>query len=193
MDILLASHNQHKYQEIKAILKATKLNLLSLSDLNDHDEVEETGQSFEENAYLKANYYYQKYHMPVIADDSGLVTSLDGKPGIFSSRYSGLNATDLENNLKLLFDLKNITDRSAYFICVICFIFHDQVYYFTGKLTGKIAYDMRGEEGFGYDPLFILPDGSRLSELKIQEKNKISHRSQALNQWFKFLEEEGIK
>lgn len=192
MNILLASHNKHKFQEINEILKATNITLLSLSNYHDNDEVDETGQTFSQNAYLKANYYYQKYHLPIISDDSGLVTAFEGKPGVFSSRYSGAHATDLDNNLKLLKDLENVSDRKAYFICVICFIYQNQVHYFEGKLKGEIAYDLRGDEGFGYDPLFILPDGRRLSELSMHEKNQISHRAQALNKWFNFLKEEGI-
>lgn len=192
MDILFASHNEHKYQEMKKALEGTGINLLSLKALNDHDEVIEDGQTFHENAYLKAHYYYHKYQMDVISDDSGLVTSLDGKPGIMSARYAGENASALDNNLKLLKDLENIGDRSAYFICVICFIYQGKVTYFEGKVHGTIAYDIKGQEGFGYDPIFIVSGGTRLSELKLEDKNKISHRAQAIHKWVNFLKEEGI-
>ena len=192
MDILLASQNQHKYQEINDILKNTNIKLLSLTDFNDNDEVIEDGQTFAENALIKAQHYYKKYNIPVISDDSGLVTHYNGKPGIYSSRYAGNNASDNDNNLKLLKDMQDVNNREAYFICVICFIYQDKTYYFEGRLEGEIGHDLIGNEGFGYDPLFILKDGTRLSELKIHEKSQISHRAKALVKWANFLKEEGL-
>lgn len=193
MDILLATHNFHKVEEIKQLLSNTNINLISLKDLNDEDDVDENGHSFEENARIKAEYYYQKYHLPVLADDSGLVIpSFDYRPGIYSARYAGINANAKKNNEKLLADIKDIKDRNAYFICQVCYIENDNIYFFTGKLEGQIAYDIRGHEGFGYDPLFILENGLRLSEIPLSEKNKISHRAQAFKNWLQFIKDRGI-
>jgi XTP/dITP diphosphohydrolase len=188
MDILLASQNQHKLKEIQKIVNDPNINIISLLDLNDNDEVLEDGQTFHENAYLKAKYFYDKYHMPVISDDSGLVVdALGGKPGIYSARYSGTDANALTNNLKLLDEMKNIDKREARFVCTICFIANDEVQYFDGRLEGKIAYDIKGHKGFGYDPIFILKEGLRLSELSIVDKNKISHRALALKKWSELI------
>ncbi|HHU55452.1 MAG TPA: RdgB/HAM1 family non-canonical purine NTP pyrophosphatase [Acholeplasmataceae bacterium] len=192
MDIIVATHNENKVKEIKKIVTNTNINLISLNDLGDHTEVEETGLSFAENAQIKAKYYFEKYHKPVFADDSGLVIpGFDNKPGIYSARYAGINATDLENNQKLLNDIKSLKDRKAYFVCHICYINQGKVYFFEGRLDGIIAYDIKGSEGFGYDPIFILANGKRLSEIPIEEKNKISHRAKAIQKWLAFIKDGG--
>jgi len=190
MDLLFATTNSHKLQEIKAIIK--EHNIISLVDLNDKTEVEESGETFRENAYLKAKYFYDKYKIPTFADDSGLIVhALGNEPGVRSARYAGEKATYLENNLKLLKKLENIEDRSAYFITVICYI--DQkgmVHYFEGKVTGEIIAEFRGNEGFGYDPIFYLPKyGKTYAELG-NEKNKISHRYLALDKFLQYLKGE---
>ncbi len=188
MDVLFASHNQNKLKEIKELLKGTDINIISLSDLNDLDMVHETGETFQENAIQKAKYFYDKYKMPTISDDSGLIVdSLDGKPGVFSARYAGNNATDQKNNKMLLYNMRNVANRKGYFLCIVCYISNGNYYLFEGKLDGTIAEDIKGDKGFGYDPLFVVKDGTRLSQLDTGTKNKISHRANALRKWLEFV------
>lgn len=187
MKIILATNNQNKTKEINEMVKGLGIEIVSLKDLQDNDDVEETGSSFAENAFLKANYFYNKYKLPVIADDSGLIVpSIDNQPGIYSARYAGVHANDLLNNQKLLNALQNINNRKAYFNCTICYINKD-VHYFDGQLHGSIAFDLKGSNGFGYDPLFLLDDGQRLAELPPVLKNKISHRAKAFEKWLEFI------
>lgn len=194
MEIIFATFNKDKQKEFKELLIGSRIKILFLDDLNEPpDKVLEVGKSFSENAQIKAEYYYQKYHKPVLSDDSGLVIpAFNNRPGIYSARYAGKNATSYENNQKLLEDIKDLEDRRAYFICKICFIIDNLVHFFTGKLDGTIAFDLQGTEGFGYDPLFILNNGKRLSEIPLHEKNKISHRAQAFQKWLEFIKDGGI-
>ncbi|MFA7435501.1 MAG: RdgB/HAM1 family non-canonical purine NTP pyrophosphatase [Bacilli bacterium] len=190
MDLLFASSNKNKVEEVKLIFN--KHNIISLADLNDYDEVDENGSSFHENAYLKAKYFYDKYKIAVFADDSGLVVeALNGNPGIRSARYSGENATYLSNNLKLLAELKDKTNRHAYFISVICFIDESgEVHYFEGRVDGEISQSIQSDNGFGYDPIFYLPEYNKTFAELGSEKNKISHRAKALFSLNKFLKRE---
>lgn len=187
MKILLATRNINKVIEFKEKLKDFDIELISLIDLDDYDEVEETEDTFFGNAELKAKYWYDKYKIPTLSDDSGLVCLHNGLPGVKSARYAGEHATSLENNLKLLGDLDGVTNREAYFICVLCLVTEDETFYFEGRLEGAIAHDFVGENGFGYDPLFITKDGIRLAEMSLEEKNKISHRGQASEKLILFL------
>lgn len=188
MKILLASHNQHKASEIKDILKTLPIEIITLKDIDDQDEVEENGQSFADNALLKAQYYAKKYQLPVIADDSGLlVEALENLPGIFSARFAGMNATDVDNNNKLLSELNDIKNRNAHFVCCICYYHQNTSHFFTGKVHGTIAHDAKYHYGFGYDAVFILHDKRRFSDLLPEEKNKISHRYRALEKLFHYF------
>lgn len=190
MKLLLASRNEGKVLEFQNILSFFSIEVVGLNDLDDDSEVAEDGNSFEENAYLKASYYYKKYQLPCIADDSGLVVeALGGRPGIHSARFSGPEANSYKNNLKLLELMKDKKNRQAYFICVICFIASDgQVSYFSGKLCGEIASSLEGNNGFGYDPLFIVTDYNQtLGQMDLILKNKISHRYQAIDKLVNFL------
>lgn len=190
MDLLFATHNHNKVKEALDILKG--FNVIGLDDLKDESDVEETGQTFYENAYLKAKYYFDKYHRPTFADDSGLVVpSLNGEPGIYSARYAE-HGNYLKNNLLLLENMKHIKDRQAYFITVICFIDKDEnVYNFEGRLNGKIDYELKGNLGFGYDPLFIIPSlGKTLGEIPKEAKNSLSHRFLALKQLIAHLQKD---
>ena len=181
MKILIASQNEHKINEFKAIFKDLPITLISLKDLNDQDEVEETELTFVKNALIKAKYFAKKYKMPAISDDSGLcVNALDGKPGIHSKRYANGNAYD--NNVKLLDALKDVEDRSAYFISVIVIYYPDCTYkVYEGKANGVIGKTLNQIESFGYDPIFY-PIGYEKSyaELGSKIKNEISHRGIAL-------------
>ncbi len=184
MDIILATHNKDKVYEIKELVKETNIKIISLSDLNDTDDVIENGLTFQANALIKAKYFYDKYQKPVLADDSGLVVpSLNGEPGIYSARYSGGN--DKDNNTLLLKNLINKKDRSAYYICSICFYDHEP-YFFEGKCHGTIGINEQGSNGFGYDPIFIF-NGQTFADVSLEEKNKHSHRAIALKKWLNFI------
>ncbi|HEY8395216.1 MAG TPA: RdgB/HAM1 family non-canonical purine NTP pyrophosphatase [Bacilli bacterium] len=191
MELLFASQNRNKLSEVSKILNRIKV--ISLSDIGDETEVEETGSTFHENAYLKAHYFYMKYKKPVFADDSGLIVpALGGEPGVKSARYANEHGNYLKNNLLLLEKMKDIKDRRAYFLTVICFIDEKgNCHYFEGRLDGMIGYEMKGRNGFGYDPLFFLPDYQMtLAEMEPAQKNSISHRFKALQKFAKHLKKE---
>lgn len=214
---ILASQNKNKIKEIKAILEKYGLNVISRDDAGiPTDDIEETGVTFEENSYLKARTIFDmirenpdlsKYlDSPVIADDSGLmVDALDGAPGVFSARYAGEGCTYNDNNVKMLGELAGVPTekRGAGFVTVITLIYPEDghvpqtavregdVYVLTarGELRGTIAEEIRGTEGFGYDPLFI-PQGmdNTFAELGTAFKNTISHRARALQELERLLE-----
>lgn len=182
-NIILSTDNINKVKEIEKILKDADINIISKSEAGfGKIEVEENGETLEENAKLKAVAIKEKTEFGVLADDTGLfVNTIDGEPGIHSARYSG-NHDDRANREKLLLRLKNKADRSAYFKTVIIYIDeNNEKHLFEGICKGKIAEEMRGSAGFGYDSLFI-PEGynKTFAELGDEEKNKISHRSKAL-------------
>lgn len=185
MKLLIASSNKHKIYEFKVLFSKYKnVEIISLSDLNDNDEVEETGTTFSENAFIKAKYYYDKYKILTISDDSGIcVPSLNNEPGVYSSRYSGHG--DEANNDLLLKRIEG-KDRTAFYECDICFYDGKEPYYFIGKCYGTIGYERKGENGFGYDPLFIY-DGKTFAEVDLETKNKVSHRAIALKQFIEFF------
>lgn len=186
LEIILASHNEHKVNEIKSILN--EINIVSLSTINEFDEPEENGKNLYENAYIKAKYYYDKFHRTVIADDTGLVVeALDGMPGVYSARYASLDTgavfhDDSLNRLKLLKELKNKENRNAHFDCVICLIEEDgKTSYFLGQTFGHITTKECGDNGFGYDSLFYSDDLKKtFGEATNDEKDKVSHRGRAL-------------
>ena len=192
--ILLASNNQHKIKEFNEILHG-RFDLVSQSRLN-IEEIEETGLSFVENAILKARNASKAANLPAIADDSGIeVDALFGRPGIYSARYAGLNCDDNKNNKLLLKELKNIPldGRTARYQCVIVYMpFYDHPLpkIYNGTWEGYIGFEEKGENGFGYDPLFFLPDFEcTAAQLSEEQKNKISHRGKALSLFKKdFLE-----
>jgi XTP/dITP diphosphohydrolase len=189
-EIIFASRNKGKIQEVKDILVDTGLHIISLLDLNDHEDIIEDGLTFEENAVKKASHVFNKYKIPVIADDSGLVVDqLNGQPGVHSARYSGLNATDDQNNLKLIEELKHHSEpHPAHYICSAVYYYGDNYLTAEGKEIGIIILNPRGTNGFGYDPLFIPENYSvTMAELDSKEKNKISHRAKAFNELKKKL------
>jgi XTP/dITP diphosphohydrolase len=180
--ILIASHNEHKIREFKEIFMDTQVKLISLKELDDHDDVEETEHTFLKNAIIKAKYYAKKYRMPAISDDSGLsVEALDGRPGVYSKRYA--NGNDRDNNLKLLKELEHIDDRRAYFTSVVVIYFPDCTYKaYEGIAHGTIGHTLKScDDAFGYDPLFY-PDGydKNYADIGAKLKNQISHRARAL-------------
>jgi len=189
MNILFASSNKNKIKEIQALMPA-KTTLYGLADINFITDIAETEATIEGNSKLKAEFIwnYLKTNVPsiqidaVFADDSGLeVESLNNAPGVFSARYAGEPKNDDANNKKLLEELKTITKRNAQFKTIITFINSKENQQFEGVIKGTIAYEPRGTNGFGYDPLFI-PQGYRstFAELDFQTKNNISHRALAV-------------
>lgn len=190
--LIVSTGNKHKIIEIKDILKDLGIEVLSKNDIGIEDfNVIEDGETLEENSIKKAKALADRTDYMVIADDSGLfVDSLNGEPGVHSSRYAGEEGNDSKNNEKLINALKNIENRKAAFKAVIALITEDKdLYTVEGVCPGKIAYELQGDNGFGYDPLFI-PDGydSSFAELGEELKNQISHRSKALSKLKKLLE-----
>ncbi|MCD6490221.1 MAG: XTP/dITP diphosphatase [Thermodesulfobacterium sp.] len=185
--LLIATSNMGKVREISEILKDFDLEIKTLKDYCGINPPEETGKTFFENAYLKAKYYAEKTGLMCLADDSGLeVDILNGAPGIYSSRFAGENATDEENNKKLLALLKGIPlkKRKARFVCVIVVYHPSEKYIKTeGTWEGLIGFEPKGSHGFGYDPIFLVPEYNyekTAAELPIEEKSRLSHRGRAL-------------
>ena len=194
MKIIIATNNQGKVREFKAMLTPLGYEPVSLKDAGIVAEVVEDGETFEENAHKKARAIYELCGCPVIADDSGLqVDFLDGAPGIFSARYAGEDATDKERCLKILSELEGVDEgmRSARFMCALyCIIDEEKEFSVTGTLEGFIGMEMRGENGFGYDPIFMVDEERSLAEMSAEEKNGISHRAAALKQLTDVLRDE---
>lgn len=178
--IIFATQNKGKVEEVSHLLSGSGIQLISLLDLDDVPNIIENGKTFEENAKIKAKIIFDKYKIPTLSDDSGLsVDQLDGRPGVFSARYAGENATDEENNEKLLCDLKGLPEpHLAKFICSAVYYNGTNFITSSGEVKGKLISSPRGKNGFGYDPLFI-PNGYNVTsaELDMNEKNKISHRA----------------
>jgi len=182
---ILASNNAHKLEEIHAILKDFNYELLSMKDAGLDIEIEENGDTFEANSLIKAEAVVKELKCIAIADDSGLmVDALDGAPGIYSARYAGEPSNTENNNQKLLQALKDVPDekRTAKFVSVITMLFENgETIVARGEAHGKIGYEYKGENGFGYDPLFIDDvSGLSFAELSSDEKNSRSHRAKAL-------------
>ncbi|MBU0755298.1 MAG: RdgB/HAM1 family non-canonical purine NTP pyrophosphatase [Planctomycetes bacterium] len=183
--LLIGSNNPKKRKELGEILVGLEIELLMPADLGRFPEPEENGKSFEENARIKALYYAGQTDLPTLADDSGLVVdALAGLPGIYSSRYAGVECSDLENCEKLLAALADVPDkaRTARFVCSIVVVNQKKVIGVSeGFCEGTILREMRGRGGFGYDPLFFFAsEGKTFAELSGPTKNRISHRAQAL-------------
>lgn len=192
MKLIVATKNQGKLLEIKAILSGHTV--LGQDEAGVDVEVEENGSTFAENALLKARAIAALTDGAVLADDSGLeVDALGGAPGIYTARYAGEHATDADRMHKLLSELNGVPDgkRTARFVCVMALVLPDgSEHTFRGTCEGRIAHAPRGENGFGYDPVFLLPDrGQTLAEIDAAEKNQISHRSRALAQVGEFLKQ----
>ncbi|AHF10862.1 MULTISPECIES: XTP/dITP diphosphatase [Dehalobacter] len=184
MQVLLATMNKGKVMELEELLNDEKIEILSLSDLPNYQEVEESGSTFAENAFIKARAACAAGKMITLADDSGLeVDALAGAPGIFSARYAGEPKNDEHNIEKLLTDLEGVPEenRTARFRCALAIICPDGQEYLTeGSVEGRILTERIGTGGFGYDPVFYLPDLQKtMAELSLDEKNCLSHRARA--------------
>ena len=192
MDLVIATSNQHKLKEFKALLHGFPLTLLSLKDFPDISAVVEDGKNFYENALKKALTVARHTDKITVADDSGIeVDALDGKPGVYSARFAGEDATDEANNAKLLEALKDVPPdkRGACFKCVLVIAQPDgETAFVEGACRGSIIHEARGNYGFGYDPLFVVPEYNKtFSEITPEEKNKISHRAKALEKLLQIL------
>lgn len=197
MKVVLASHNKHKLAEISKITEQFNMELVLQSELGVDIDVEETGTTFEENSFLKANAVMQATGLPALADDSGIaVDALNGEPGIYSARYGFDESLDDWGRLQLL--LKNTEQvpdgqRQAQFVCVITMVTPEgQVIQARGEVHGELLRAPAGERGFGYDPIFYYPPyGATLAQVSAEEKNKVSHRANALRVFYEKLKEAG--
>lgn len=192
--IILASNNKNKLKEIKAKLDPLGIKVVSQKEAGYDIEVEETGTTFEENAILKAEAVYKLSGKPVIAEDSGLeVDFLNGEPGIYSARYAGENATDIDKYNKVLNLMKDVDDdsrRTARFKCAMCYIDKNGIkHIFEESCEGLIAKEPHGDNNFGYDPIFIFGEKS-FAEMSKEEKNEISHRGKVLKDLIDYLKNE---
>ncbi len=186
--LCFATNNAHKIEELQAMLGLT-FTLKTLSEIGCHDDIAETGTTLEENSLIKAQYVWDNYQMDCFADDSGLeVAALNGAPGVYSARYSGVHHSFAANNELLLANLAGITNRAAQFRTVITLILGGEIHQFEGIIKGNIIDQLRGTEGFGYDPLFV-PDGydQTFAEISLAEKSLISHRAKAVEKLVAFL------
>jgi XTP/dITP diphosphohydrolase len=191
---VVATKNLGKVREIRKALKGFELRIYTLSDFPDVPEIREDGKSFTENALKKGRFYSKYFGKLAIADDSGLeVDALRGLPGIHSARYAGKGASNRENNRKLLKEMEGIrfSKRGAKFRCVIAMVSPDgREAIAEGTCKGRIGFKEVGKKGFGYDPLFLLPQyGKTMAQLSIEEKNRISHRGKALRKLRKMIKE----
>jgi XTP/dITP diphosphohydrolase len=183
--IIFATKNEGKVREVVDIFSDTNFKIVSLTDFDNSIEIKESADTFEGNAKIKADTMFEKFKIAVIADDSGIsVEQLGGRPGVFSARYAGENATDDDNNNKLISELEDYSEpHPAKYVCAS--VYFDGINFFTGygEIKGKIINSPRGTNGFGYDPYFV-PDGytNTMAELSPEEKNSISHRAKAFNQ-----------
>lgn len=188
--LVFATNNAHKLSEIRAIL-GNELHILSLADIDCHDDIPETADTLEGNALIKARWVKERYGYDCFADDTGLeVAALGGAPGVHTARYAYADRHDPEaNTLKLLKELNNANNRTAQFRTAIALIMDGKEMLFEGIVRGEIATEKRGTEGFGYDPVFIPENcnGLTFAELGVEVKNKVSHRARAVAKLVEYL------
>ncbi|MGS4049357.1 XTP/dITP diphosphatase [Staphylococcus pseudintermedius] len=191
-DIVIASSNQGKINDFKVIFSED--NVIGINDMIEDFDVEETGTTFEENARLKSEAAAKLLNATVIADDSGLeVAALNGEPGVYSARYAGVQKSDEANIEKVLKGLENEENRAARFVCVISMTTATgETTTFKGTVEGEITLSQIGENGFGYDPIFLIPERQKtMAQLTAEEKSEISHRRKAIDQLKAYIEGEG--
>jgi XTP/dITP diphosphohydrolase len=187
--LVFASNNRHKIDEVNQILSAFGYEVKSMADVGFTDDIDETGNTFKDNAALKANAVFEATGLPCFADDSGLeVDALNGQPGVYSARYAGSHGDTAANNQKLMLEMSGKPNRKARFKTVIAYRTSSGLTFFEGTVNGNITETHSGSNGFGYDPLFI-PDGYNITfaEMPSEEKNQISHRRRALDQFVGYL------
>ncbi|KPM33733.1 Non-canonical purine NTP pyrophosphatase [Croceitalea dokdonensis DOKDO 023] len=190
MKLVFATHNQNKYEEVKQLMPA-HIELFSLEMIGCFDDIEETGATLEENARIKADFVTKNYNLPSFSDDTGLlVNALNGAPGVYTARFGGEEKNAEKNMNKLLTELEGKQDRNAHFKTAIALNIYGSCHMFTGTVNGKIITKKRGDQGFGYDPIFV-PDGfdETFAQLPLSIKNKIGHRGRAIQKLISFLNE----
>ncbi len=188
MKLVFATANQNKAKEIQSLIPA-EIKILSLNDIQCEEEIPETQPTIEGNASQKAFYVYEKYHHNCFADDTGLeIEALDGRPGVLSARYAGEAKNAGDNMTKILVELEGKANRKARFKTVISLVIEGKEVQFEGVVNGTILPEKKGSQGFGYDPIF-QPDGYETSfaEMRLEEKNAISHRGKAVNKLVEYL------
>ena len=186
-NLLFATNNAHKLREIREIM-GSQVQILSLNEVNIHEDIPETSHTLEGNAAQKAWHIYKMSGMNCFADDTGLeIEALDGRPGVYSARYAGEGCSFDDNVSKILEELQGVENRKACFRCIICLIENGKEYFFEGRVNGVITESRRGKDGFGYDPVF-LPDGQKqtFAEMPPYLKNGISHRGRAVEKMAKW-------
>ncbi|HHU06985.1 MAG TPA: RdgB/HAM1 family non-canonical purine NTP pyrophosphatase [Clostridiaceae bacterium] len=193
--IVLATHNEDKFCELKTILQPHGYALISMSETGFTGDIAETGNSYRENAYIKAKTLYDFCQCPVLADDTGLsIDLLDGAPGLHTARFAGIESS-YADKIEAIWKLLQPYPRdqwTATFHCELCYIDGD-VHYFSGQIKGLILDEKKGSNGFGYDPVFYIPElGVTTAEMLPEEKNKISHRGRALAKFVRFLNNESL-
>ena len=195
MRILLATTNPGKIIELERILSSQSIEVIGLGGLTAPEDIE-TGSTFAENALLKARYFHNRSGLPTVADDSGLeVEALGGRPGIYSARYGGPNATDAERTAKLLEEMKNVSaeQRAARFVCAAAIVWDEGEQVFEDEARGVILTEPRGQGGFGYDPVFYYPPlGRTFAEITMEEKARVSHRGRAFRRLARWLDQSGL-
>ncbi len=192
--LLVATKNPDKFREIKHLLKDVDIKLLSLIDFHEMEGAEEDGLTLLENSQKKAEEAFRATGIPSVADDTGLVVeALQGMPGVFSARFAGPDATYVDNRRKLLKLLHGVNDRRAKFVTVVTYVrAENEIFHFIGEVEGFITVEERGNQGFGYDSIFLYPPmGITFAEMSMELKNKLSHRSRAFREFKKFLINEG--
>ncbi len=191
--LVIASNNAGKIREFRELLSPFGFDVVSMKEAGFSKEIAEDGETFEENAHIKARAVFEATGIPTIADDSGLeIDFLNGAPGVYSARYAGENATDKERCEKVLEEMHGVAKelRDARFVCSIYFIFDDEdEYSVRGEVCGYIGDELVGDNGFGYDPIFMLDDDESMATISSEEKNKISHRAKAFEQLSVILKE----
>lgn len=190
MKLVFATNNRHKLDEVRAIV-GDRVEVLSLNDIECHDDIPETADTLQGNALIKARYIYEKYGLDCFADDTGLeVEALGGEPGVYSARYAGEECSSEANMQKLLHNLTGKSNRNAQFRTVIALIINGEEKLFNGIVKGSITEEKRGDSGFGYDPIFI-PEGfsESFAQMSSEQKNSISHRYRATEQLSNYLKE----
>lgn len=186
--IVFATNNSHKLEEARALAEGS-FEILSLADIDCHDDIPETADTLEGNALIKARWVKEKYGYDCFADDTGLmVDDLDGAPGVYSARFAGPECR-AEDNIRLLLEkMEGQTDRKARFVTVIALILGNEEHLFAGKVEGAIATEPHGTSGFGYDPVFVAEEsGMPFAEMTAEAKNAISHRGRAMRKLIDFL------
>ena len=189
--LIIATNNQGKLREFGKLLEPFGFDVISMRQAGFTDEIIEDGDTFEENAHIKARAVFEATGLPTIADDSGLeIDFLNGAPGIYSARYAGENATDKERCEKVLEEMHDVARplRDARFVCSIYFILNEEdEYSVNGTVEGYIGDEMVGDNGFGYDPIFMLDDDESMATIGEEEKNRISHRAKAFEKLAEIL------